>query len=68
MSTSRPPDNSLSRVTRVDAPMEVADEHGLREAFVTHGGELLGFARRTLFVSGAAEDGALRRSRVALCR
>ena len=36
--------------------MEVADEHGLRDAFVAHGGELLGFARRTLFASGAAED------------
>jgi len=35
---------------------EVADEGGLRVAFLTYGGELLGFARRSLYSSGNAED------------
>jgi RNA polymerase sigma-70 factor (ECF subfamily) len=32
------------------------DEAGLREAFLVHGGELLGFARRSLRGGSAAED------------
>jgi RNA polymerase sigma-70 factor, ECF subfamily len=34
----------------------VADEAGLRAAFLTHGAELLGFARRALRGSATAED------------
>lgn len=36
--------------------VEAADEDGLHAAFVTHGGELLGFARRSLGDAGAAEE------------
>ena len=36
--------------------MEAADEAGLRQAFLAHGGELLGFARRSLYSSNNAED------------
>jgi RNA polymerase sigma-70 factor (ECF subfamily) len=39
-----------------NAGLEVADEAGLREAFLAHGGELLGFARKSLYASGSAED------------
>jgi len=35
---------------------ETADEAGLHDAFVTHGGELFGFARRALDDSSAAEE------------
>lgn len=35
---------------------EVADESGLRAAFLAHGGELLGFARRSLHSPEKAED------------
>jgi len=35
---------------------EAADEAGLRDAFLAHGGELLGFARRSLFSLSSAED------------
>jgi RNA polymerase sigma-70 factor (ECF subfamily) len=35
---------------------EVADEAGLREAFLGHGGELFGFARRSLNSTPNAED------------
>ena len=35
---------------------EIADEAGLRRAFLTHGGELYGYARRSLGDAGAAED------------
>jgi RNA polymerase sigma-70 factor (ECF subfamily) len=35
---------------------EAADEAGLRVAFLAHGGELYGYARRSLGDSGAAED------------
>jgi RNA polymerase sigma-70 factor (ECF subfamily) len=35
---------------------EVADEAGLREAFLSHGGELFGFARRSLNSTPNAED------------
>jgi RNA polymerase sigma-70 factor (ECF subfamily) len=41
--------------TPLDA-LETADEAGLREAFLAHGGELLGFARKSLYASGNAED------------
>jgi RNA polymerase sigma-70 factor (ECF subfamily) len=36
--------------------VEAADEDGLHAAFVTHGGELFGFARRSLGDSGLAEE------------
>ena len=35
---------------------ESADEAGLREAFLAHGGELFGFARRSLNSKEYAED------------
>jgi RNA polymerase sigma-70 factor (ECF subfamily) len=35
---------------------ETADADGLRSAFLAHGGELYGYARRSLGDSGAAED------------
>lgn len=35
---------------------EAADEAGLREAFLSHGGELFGFARRSLNSTESAED------------
>jgi len=35
---------------------EVADEASLREAFLAHGGELFGFARRSLSSPESAED------------
>jgi RNA polymerase sigma-70 factor (ECF subfamily) len=35
---------------------ETADEAGLHAAFVAHGGELFGFARRSLGDAGAAEE------------
>jgi RNA polymerase sigma-70 factor (ECF subfamily) len=35
---------------------DAADAAGLRVAFVTHGGEMLGFARRSLYQSASAED------------
>jgi RNA polymerase sigma-70 factor (ECF subfamily) len=47
----------LSEAHGRDEPaVESADENGLRSAFVTHGGELYGFARRSLGDTGAAED------------
>lgn len=39
----------------VTAP-EAADEDGLRDAYLAHGGELLGFARRAMSAPGVAED------------
>jgi RNA polymerase sigma-70 factor (ECF subfamily) len=36
--------------------VEVADEAGLREAFLSHGGDLFGFARRSLNSTPNAED------------
>jgi RNA polymerase sigma-70 factor, ECF subfamily len=36
--------------------VETADEAGLREAFLSHGGELFGFARRSLNSTPNAED------------
>jgi RNA polymerase sigma-70 factor (ECF subfamily) len=40
----------------VSERVEVADEAGLREAFLSHGGELFGFARRSLNSTPNAED------------
>lgn len=39
-----------------DGGPEVVDETSLREAFLTHGGELYGFARRSLNSPESAED------------
>jgi RNA polymerase sigma-70 factor (ECF subfamily) len=39
-----------------DGALETADEAGLREAFLAHGGELFGFARRSLNSTQNAED------------
>lgn len=39
-----------------DKSSEAADETGLREAFLVHGGELFGFARRSLNSTERAED------------
>ncbi|MGD0321182.1 MAG: sigma-70 family RNA polymerase sigma factor [Acidimicrobiales bacterium] len=36
--------------------LETADEGGLRDAFIAHGSELFGFARKALDDSGAAEE------------
>jgi RNA polymerase sigma-70 factor (ECF subfamily) len=50
------------RPERVNVPqslserVEVADEAGLRDAFLSHGGELFGFARRSLNSTPNAED------------
>lgn len=41
---------------RHEVVRESADEHGLRVAFLSHGGELYGYARRSLGDNGAAED------------
>jgi RNA polymerase sigma-70 factor (ECF subfamily) len=51
----RPPLRSVS-ADRDDPVVETADEAGLRSAFLTHGGELYGYARRSLGDSAAAED------------
>jgi RNA polymerase sigma-70 factor, ECF subfamily len=40
----------------VDGKPDAADEAGLRAAFLTHGGELFGFARRSLNSTESAED------------
>lgn len=47
-----------SRLRAPGAPdtIERADADGLRDAFLAHGGELLGFARRSLTRSEQAED------------
>jgi RNA polymerase sigma-70 factor, ECF subfamily len=45
----------VSALRAVAAP-ESADEHGLRDAYLAHAGELLGFARRALAAPGTAED------------
>jgi RNA polymerase sigma-70 factor, ECF subfamily len=42
--------------TAGDGALDVADEAGLREAFLAHGGELFGFARRSLNSTQNAED------------
>ena len=54
---SRPPGRGrLTRAADLDDRMEAADEDGLHAAFVTHGGELLGFVRRSLGDASAAEE------------
>jgi len=45
-----------SSVAIAPAGSEEADEVGLRSAFLAHGGELFGFARRALDDSNVAED------------
>ncbi|HUI02545.1 MAG TPA: sigma-70 family RNA polymerase sigma factor [Acidimicrobiales bacterium] len=57
-SGSGPADGLLARAAGAgEAPVsESADAAGLRAAFLTHGGELYGYARRSLGDSGAAED------------
>ncbi len=42
--------------SRAPGDTETADEAGLREAFLAHGGELFGFARRSLNSKEYAED------------
>ena len=45
-----------SMQSRAVGHTEAADEAGLREAFLAHGGELFGFARRSLNSKEYAED------------
>lgn len=42
--------------SRREGEVEAADESGLRDAFLAHGGELFGFARRSLNSTESAED------------
>jgi RNA polymerase sigma-70 factor (ECF subfamily) len=49
-------ERTASSTTSLDMPTEEADEAGLREAFLAHGGELYGFARRSLNSKESAED------------
>ena len=53
--TAAPP-RALGRAVARDGGDETADEDGLRAAFLSHGAELLGFARRSLNGSPTAED------------
>jgi RNA polymerase sigma-70 factor (ECF subfamily) len=46
----------MTRIVPFEGRTEAADEAGLHAAFVAHGGELFGFARRSLGDAGAAED------------
>lgn len=46
----------MSRTAPSGERVEAADEDGLHAAFVAHGGELFGFARRSLGDPGAAEE------------
>lgn len=46
----------MSRSAASGERIEAADEQGLHAAFVAHGGELFGFARRSLGDPGAAEE------------
>jgi len=57
-SGSGPADRLLARPADTGEPpvSEAADAAGLRAAFLTHGGELYGYARRSLGDPGAAED------------
>jgi RNA polymerase sigma-70 factor (ECF subfamily) len=47
---------AASSKTVGERPFEAADEAGLRDAFIAHGSELFGFARKALDDSGAAEE------------
>jgi RNA polymerase sigma-70 factor, ECF subfamily len=54
---AKPITSSPTRVSGRDDPVsEAADAAGLRVAFLAHGGELYGYARRSLSDSRAAED------------
>jgi RNA polymerase sigma-70 factor (ECF subfamily) len=53
--TTEDVERATTRAPRAEGS-EVCDEAGLRDAFLAHGGELLGFARRSLYASGSAED------------
>lgn len=53
---SKSEDRSTSRTAHLEKRRESADEAGLREAFLAHGGELFGFARRSLNSKESAED------------
>jgi RNA polymerase sigma-70 factor (ECF subfamily) len=53
--TTEDVERATTRIPRTEGS-EVCDEAGLRDAFLAHGGELLGFARRSLYASGSAED------------
>ena len=56
-SPTEPPVADVSRPAENDDPVsESADAAGLRVAFLTHGGELYGYARRSLGDPRAAED------------
>lgn len=46
----------VTPLRRATDQVEAADEAGLREAFLAHGGELFGFARRSLNSTPNAED------------
>jgi RNA polymerase sigma-70 factor (ECF subfamily) len=50
------PSKGPSSAGTAPVPPETADEDGLRGAFLAHGGELLGFARRSVRDQGRAED------------
>jgi RNA polymerase sigma-70 factor (ECF subfamily) len=54
--TTEDVERSTSRSPARRDGLETADEAGLQKAFLAHGGELLGFARRSLYVSANAED------------
>lgn len=49
-------DRAVPKTAYLDKRPEIADEAGLREAFLAHGGELYGFARRSLNSKESAED------------
>jgi RNA polymerase sigma-70 factor (ECF subfamily) len=55
-STATEPVTARPHVTGPEPSPEAADEEGLRRAFLAHGGELYGYARRSLGDTGAAED------------
>jgi RNA polymerase sigma-70 factor (ECF subfamily) len=54
--TTEDVERSTSRSPARKDGLETADEVGLQKAFLAHGGELLGFARRSLYSSVNAED------------
>ena len=54
--TTRERDERVTSTPSLSERVEVADEAGLREAFLSHGGELFGFARRSLNSTPNAED------------
>jgi RNA polymerase sigma-70 factor, ECF subfamily len=46
----------VTPISSITDRVEAADEAGLRQAFLSHGGELFGFARRSLNSTPNAED------------